>query len=106
MSYKGVLLIEDSMTLEEKLALFTDSDKVLLRKYLFGCPLPDIKTLTSREREVFDLLLTDKPPKEIANSLKVSYYTVDFHRKNLYRKLGIQSRTELFAKYLNMAVSG
>ena len=55
--------------------------------------------LTAREEEVFTMLLTGMAPKEIAHTLKVSYYTVDFHRKNLYRKLGIQSRAELFAKY-------
>ena len=94
----------ESMTIEEKLALFSDSDKVSLRMYLLRQTSPDMENLTSREREIFTLLLTDKPPKEIASFLKVSYYTVDFHRKNLYRKLGIQSRTELFAKYLNAAV--
>jgi DNA-binding CsgD family transcriptional regulator len=55
--------------------------------------------LTPREQEVFTMLLTGMSPKEIAYTLKVSYYTVDFHRKNLYRKLGIQSRAELFARY-------
>jgi len=95
----------DVMTIEEKLALFSDSDIEFLRMYLFNYTSPDMDNLTSREREIFSLLLTDKPPKEIANSMNVSYYTVDFHRKNLYRKLGIQSRTELFARYLNMAVS-
>jgi DNA-binding CsgD family transcriptional regulator len=55
--------------------------------------------LTPREQEIFTMLLTGMAPKEIAFTLKVSYYTVDFHRKNLYRKLGIQSRAELFARY-------
>ena len=55
--------------------------------------------LTKRENEIFFLLLTGLNPKEIAFNLKVSYYTVDFHRKNLYRKLGIHSRVELFTRY-------
>jgi len=59
--------------------------------------------LTPREEEIFTILLTGKAPKEIAYTLKVSYYTVLFHQKNLYRKLGIQSRAELFAKYLSKA---
>jgi diguanylate cyclase (GGDEF)-like protein len=46
------------------------------------------------------MLLDGKAPKEIAFTLKVSYDTVGFHKKNLYRKLGIQSRAELFARYL------
>jgi DNA-binding CsgD family transcriptional regulator len=55
--------------------------------------------LTPREQEIFTMLLTGKAPKEIAFTLKISPYTVNFHQKNLYRKLGIQSRAELFAKY-------
>jgi DNA-binding CsgD family transcriptional regulator len=59
----------------------------------------DHLNLTAREEEIFTMLLTGMAPKEIAGTLKVSYYTVDFHRKNLYRKLGIQSRAELFSRY-------
>jgi DNA-binding CsgD family transcriptional regulator len=55
--------------------------------------------LTPREKEIFTMLLAGKAPKEIAYTLKISYYTVLFHQKNLYRKLGIQSRAELFARY-------
>jgi DNA-binding CsgD family transcriptional regulator len=55
--------------------------------------------LTPREEEIFTMLLAGKAPKEIAHTLKISYYTVLFHQKNLYRKLGIQSRAELFARY-------
>ena len=55
--------------------------------------------LTVREEEVFTMLLQGKAPKEIGYILKVSYDTVLFHQKKLYRKLGIQSRSELFARY-------
>jgi DNA-binding CsgD family transcriptional regulator len=58
--------------------------------------------LTDREHEVFTLLLKDMSPKEIAGTLNVSYHTVNFHRTNLYRKLNIQSRAELFARYLSV----
>ena len=105
MNEQGIISNGDVMTIEEKLALFSDSDKAFLRIFLFSDTSFNMEILTSREREILSLLLTDKPPKEIASFLKVSYYTVDFHRKNLYRKLGIQSRTELFAKYMNAAVS-
>ena len=57
--------------------------------------------LTPREMEVFTMLLTDASLKQIAISLGVSYSTVNFHSKNLYRKLNIHSRIELFAKYGN-----
>ncbi|MCL1929256.1 MAG: helix-turn-helix transcriptional regulator [Treponema sp.] len=57
------------------------------------------ESLTAREREICNLLLEGNSPKEIANTLHISYHTVDYHRSNLYRKLGIQSIQELFAKY-------
>jgi len=52
--------------------------------------------LTDREQEIKELLLEGMALKEIANALKISFKTVDFHRGNLYRKLGIQSYKELF----------
>ena len=55
--------------------------------------------LTPREKEIFTLLLKGIPPKEIGYTLKISYETVHYHQKNLYRKLNIQSIQELFAKY-------
>ena len=55
--------------------------------------------LTEREHEVFTMMLKGMAPKDIAYTLKISYSTVNFHRGNLYRKLGIQSRAKLFAKY-------
>jgi DNA-binding CsgD family transcriptional regulator len=58
--------------------------------------------LTPREKQIFTLLLTEYSAKQIAIELKISISTVNFHTANLYRKLEIQSRTELFAKYSGM----
>ena len=55
--------------------------------------------LTVREEEVFTMLLGGTSPKEIAFILKISFDTVRFHQKNLYRKLEINSIHELFSKY-------
>jgi DNA-binding CsgD family transcriptional regulator len=55
--------------------------------------------LSPREKEIFSSIINGISPKEIAYNLKVSYHTVVFHRRNLYRKLGINSLQELFAKY-------
>ena len=54
--------------------------------------------LSKREKEICKLLLTELTFKEIASLLKLSNSGVTFHSQNLYRKLGIQSRTELFVK--------
>jgi DNA-binding CsgD family transcriptional regulator len=58
-------------------------------------------SLTSRELEVFNLLLEGNPPKEIAYKLGVTYYTVNFHRNTIYRKLGVRNIQELLVKYKN-----
>ena len=62
----------------------------------------DHLNLTPREEEIFTMLLSGAAPKEIGYTLKISYETVHFHQKNLYRKLGIQSRAELFARYAKL----
>jgi len=62
-------------------------------------PLFDSHGLTRREREICALLLTTgNAQKHIADRLCLSADTVKFHVKNIYRKLGVQSRTELIAK--------
>jgi DNA-binding NarL/FixJ family response regulator len=51
--------------------------------------------LTSRERELIQLIVELKPTKEIAELLGVSPHTVDTHRGNLMQKLGVHSIPEL-----------
>jgi len=55
--------------------------------------------LSSREIEVCKLLLTELSLKEISYNLGITYSGVNFHAQNVYRKLNIQSRTELFVKF-------
>jgi DNA-binding NarL/FixJ family response regulator len=51
--------------------------------------------LTSREKEILQLLLAGKSNKEIAAMLHLSLYTVETHRKNLQAKLNVHSFPEL-----------
>jgi PAS domain S-box-containing protein len=51
--------------------------------------------LTSREREVADLLILGFEYKEIADRIGVSLPTVRSHTQGVYSRLGIHSRTEL-----------
>jgi DNA-binding CsgD family transcriptional regulator len=57
--------------------------------------------LSDREMEVGKLLLTELSMKQIASVMKLAYTTVDYHAKNLYRKLDVQNRTELIVKMRN-----
>ncbi len=60
-----------------------------------GAGLRPVKsTLTDREWEVLDLLASGGNTDAIARTLVLSTETVRSHLKNLYRKLGVRSRTE------------
>ena len=47
--------------------------------------------LGGREREVLQLIAEGKTSKEIASSLHIAVSTVDAHRRNIMRKLGLHS---------------
>jgi DNA-binding NarL/FixJ family response regulator len=51
--------------------------------------------LTSREREVLQLVAEGKSGKEIAHLLDISEKTVSFHKDNLKGKLGLRTTAEL-----------
>ena len=51
--------------------------------------------LTSREREILQLLAEGKSNKDIAALLNLSLYTVETHRRNLQDKLNLHSFAEL-----------
>ena len=54
----------------------------------------DAYGLTSREREVFSLVVRGWGAKQIADELRVSENTVWSHIKHVYAKLGVQSKQE------------
>lgn len=56
---------------------------------------PHSAALTPRERETIQLLSEGKSNKEVAASLGISSKTVQVHRTNLMRKLGLHSLTDL-----------
>ena len=58
-------------------------------------------TLTRRELEVLSLLAAGQSNKQIAESQSVSPNTVKFHVRNLFEKLGVHSRSQAIALYLN-----
>ncbi len=66
-----------------------------VRRQAGGVPADPYDTLTEREREVLVLLAQGKTYQEVAETLFISVKTVDFHRANLMRKLGLSNRAEL-----------
>jgi len=73
--------------------------QALLDAFLKSDAKPDegsvFRTLTSREREIVQMLAEGKSNKEIANKLSISVKTVETHRAAVMRKLEINSIVEL-----------
>lgn len=63
-----------------------------------GLPAFAASRLSPRERDVADLLLDGCSSDAIALRLGISRYTVKDHRKQIFRKLGVGSLAELFAR--------
>jgi DNA-binding CsgD family transcriptional regulator len=59
----------------------------------------DLK-LTARETAIVDLVLQGHSSESIGLKLNISTGTVKVHRRNVYRKLGISSQTQLLSIYL------
>ena len=66
-----------------------------LRDAARGGPDDPIERLTAREREVLRRIAEGLANKEIASALHIGVRTVETHRANLLRKLGMRSTAEL-----------
>ena len=54
--------------------------------------------LTQREQKILELMTTGLLKKEIADSLSLSYHTVDTHLRNIYTKLHVHNRSGAVGK--------
>ena len=73
--------------------------KMLVEDYMHQMRERDVEDsyelLTTREREVLQLLAEGKSNKEVAGVLNLSLYTVETHRSNIFQKLNLHSSAEL-----------
>jgi RNA polymerase sigma factor (sigma-70 family) len=73
--------------------------KVLLEDYVRKLQRAGVEDsfelLTSREREILQLVAEGKSNKEVAHLLNLSVYTVETHRSNLMQKLNLRGVPEL-----------
>ncbi|MBQ9834064.1 MAG: response regulator transcription factor [Bacilli bacterium] len=58
--------------------------------------------LTSREKEVFKLLVLNKSTKEISESLNISEKTVRNHISNAMQKLGVIGRAQAVVELIKL----
>jgi len=54
-----------------------------------------ISSLTTRERQVMELVVAGKFNKVIADELNISMRTVEVHRANLFDKMQVKTAVEL-----------
>ncbi len=69
-----------------------DGTRIFVSK---NSPVIKAVKLTSKEREIVDLILEGKESKEISKILNISINTVATHRKNILRKLGAKNVGEM-----------
>jgi DNA-binding NarL/FixJ family response regulator len=74
--------------------------EVMLMNFKEGRMRSDVPTalrdrLTTREREIVQLLAEGKSSKEVASSLSISVKTAETHRANIMRKLQLHTVSEL-----------
>jgi DNA-binding CsgD family transcriptional regulator len=60
-----------------------------------------LDSISNRERDIIRLLITKKTSAEIAKNLHISRHTVDTHRRNILKKLAIDSTFELVGYFKN-----
>jgi two-component system response regulator NreC len=83
--------------------------KLLIRDYLSRVEKGEeasYDTLSDREREILKLIAEGKTNREMADLLYLSVKTVQAHRANLMRKLGMHDRTELVKYAIRKGIIG
>jgi DNA-binding NarL/FixJ family response regulator len=106
---RGYILKSDSArdlaiaieTLANHKPFFTpDATKFILRRLNSGGSVAEVPELisdqlTTREREILQLLAEGSSSKEVACALSISVKTAETHRANIFRKLDIHTASEL-----------
>ncbi len=83
-------------TLAEHKSFFTHRAKVILKdEPVTQIPMPLHTRLTSREREILQLLAEGKSCKQAASYLGICFKTADTHRSNMMAKLKMHNVSEL-----------
>ncbi len=76
-----------------KVSRILAEDYVRILKQKGGVDSYDL--LTTREREILQLIVEGNANKEVATSLNISPYTVETHRKHILEKLNLHNPAEL-----------
>lgn len=86
-------MVQESAALKERQAI----REAMTPGYLIAT-VPELQVLTGREKEVLKLILEDAKRKDIAEALCVSENTIKKHTANIFTKMGVVNRKELYSK--------
>lgn len=95
--YFGYLTM--SIPISKFVGLNKKMQRIISEEMFRDCHLCQFNQLTERESEILTLLATGRNNPEISDDLFISRHTVEKHRKNINRKLGIHG----FKDILNYA---
>ena len=101
---KNAILVKEALDRDRLLMLSRQNMEKQLKEEISKLPetvLPAVK-LTARELEIGRLTSQGLLSKEVADKLEISQRTVETHKNNLYRKLGINNNAELVS-YMHKA---
>ncbi len=93
-------LIRAVRTVRQGKSFFSPAvSKMLLEDYVHQLEqrgeVDSYELLTTREREILQLLAEGKSNKDVANLLNLSLYTVETHRAHILQKLGLHTVPDL-----------
>ena len=91
----GEFLVAAIQTLSEHKPFFTPKVSLQILQGYLHPGKREVPELTSREREIVQLVAEGKATKEVAEALGISVKTADTHRANLMRKLSLHSTAEV-----------
>jgi DNA-binding NarL/FixJ family response regulator len=82
---------------QNKTFLLSDTEDLILNQLLHKSNLNPLDTLSTRELQVFSLLVQGKKLREIAAEINLSISTVDNYRSRVLSKLGLKRTVDLIA---------
>jgi DNA-binding CsgD family transcriptional regulator len=82
----------------KKVENFICSTNCMCLKWQSKCISVDGNKLTPREIQIVMLLASDKPEKQIADQLEITESTLNTHKKHLFDKFNVHSKSGLITK--------
>ena len=92
-------------TLQDGLVLSPSAARMFV-KYIFANGTPVLPLdFTNKEHEIIKLVQQGLSYKEMASRLKVTSFTINHHLKKIYKKGGVNSRSQLMVLLQQQAIS-